>query len=63
MSNHDMQWIHEWCRWLTEEGQSGLDKSFIPFGGGARKCMGYNFAFMEIKVIATQSYWEALSMS
>lgn len=53
MSNHDMQWIHEWCRWLTEEGQSGLDKSFIPFGGGARKCMGYNFAFMEIKVIAT----------
>ncbi|KAL3157165.1 hypothetical protein ABBQ38_001405 [Trebouxia sp. C0009 RCD-2024] len=38
-------------RWLTEEGECGLDKSFIPFGGGARKCMGYNFAFMEIKVI------------
>lgn len=38
-------------RWMTEEGQSGLDKSWIPFGGGARKCMGYNFAIMEIKVI------------
>ncbi len=37
-------------RWMTEEGQSGLDKSWIPFGGGARKCMGYNFAIMEIKV-------------
>ena len=35
---------------MTEEGQSGLDKSWIPFGGGARKCMGYNFAIMEIKV-------------
>ena len=39
-----------WYRWLTDEGLSGLDKSFIPFGGGARKCMGYNFAMMEIKV-------------
>lgn len=38
-------------RWLTEEGQSGLDKYWIPFGGGARKCMGYNFAILEIKVI------------
>ena len=37
-------------RWMTEEGQSGLDKSWIPFGGVARKCMGYNFAIMEIKV-------------
>lgn len=42
--------VAAWSRWLTEEGESGLDKSFIPFGGGARKCMGYNFAFMEIKV-------------
>ena len=37
-------------RWMTEEGRLGLDKSWIPFGGGARKCMGYNFAIMEIKV-------------
>ena len=37
-------------RWLTEEGRSGLDKYWIPFGGGARKCMGYNFAILEIKV-------------
>lgn len=42
-------------RWLTEEGRSGLDKSFIPFGGGARKCMGYNFAILEIKVGQLQS--------
>lgn len=53
MGFNDKRWIDAWCRWLTEEGQSGLDKSFIPFGGGARKCMGYNFAFMEIKVTAT----------
>ena len=43
------------ARWLTDEGQSGLDKSWIPFGGGARKCMGYNFAILEIKVSKTLS--------
>ena len=43
------------CRWMTEEGLSGLDKSWIPFGGGVRKCMGYNFAILEIKVSDSQT--------
>lgn len=35
-------------RWLTEEGHRV--GAHLPFGGGARMCLGYNFGLLEIKV-------------
>jgi hypothetical protein len=35
-------------RWLSEEGQK--TGAWMPFGGGARMCLGYLLATAELKV-------------
>ena len=35
-------------RWLTEEGRKV--GGHLPWGGGPRMCLGFNFAQLEIKV-------------
>lgn len=60
---HDERWAGEtgpaaplsFCpeRWLSEEGQK--TGAWIPFGSGARMCLGYLLATAELKVMEKSS--------
>lgn len=52
VTHHDPRWYPEPerfdpDRWLPERGDSVPKFAYIPFGGGARKCIGERFAWME----------------
>ena len=41
-------------RFLPELKKSYASYSFFPFGGGPRMCIGYHFAYMEMKIAVTE---------
>lgn len=51
-------------RWLSPEATTGLHGAFIPFGGGARKCIGDAFGTIEatLALATITTRWRLLSL-